>query len=388
MANRSVDALQNLPEIDFLSDLNITQETIAQEMIEDYQSKYEELTGQEITLYPANTERLKMQIVAGEFYQMYEYMSYLFGQNFIQYMDREVLENWGATLGYAETNIRAATCKLQFKINDVLDFDVEVPAGTRATSGDDVYFATDESCILKAGESIVEVSATCTEEGTIGNDYVAGQINVLADPVLNISGVENCTTSQGGQDEYDDDTLRENIFLFPSTYSTAGPNAAYEYFVKSYSTDIISVNIVQNNTTAEVDIYIMLADGKVPDEQYCTEVVDYIVGLENTPADDKIYVKPPEVMKYKITGKYYISRSNRENETLIKESVLEAAEFFVSECHNNIGNDIIPDKLIELTRIAGAKRLELTAPVFTQIADTQIAICEGIELTYAGLEDD
>lgn len=387
MAN-NVDALQNLPEIDFLSDLNITQETIAQEMIEDYQNKYEELTGKEITLYPANTERMKMQIVAGEMYQIYEYISYLFSQNFIQYMDREVLENWGATLGYMQTNIKAATCILQFKVNDVLDFDVEIPAGTRATAGDDVYFATDESCMLKAGENFVEVSATCTEKGTIGNDYVAGQINVLADPVLNISNVENCTTSQGGQDEYDDEALRENIFLFPSTYSTAGPNAAYEYFVKSYSTEIISVNIVQNNVTAEVDIYIMLADGKVPDEQYCKTIVDYLVGLECTPADDKIYVKAPEVVRYRITGKYYIAKSNRENETLIKESVLEAASYFVSECYSNIGNDIIPDKLIELTRIAGAKRLELTAPNFTQIADTQIAICDGIELSYGGLEDD
>lgn len=387
MAN-NVDALQNLPEIDFLSDLNITQETIAQEMIEDYQNKYEELTGKEITLYPANTERLKMQIVAGEMYQIYEYISYLFSQNFIQYMDREVLENWGATLGYMQTNIKAATCILQFKVNDVLDFDVEIPAGTRATAGDDVYFATDESCMLKAGENFVEVSATCTEEGTIGNDYVAGQINVLADPVLNISNVENCTTSQGGQDEYDDEALRENIFLFPATYSTAGPNAAYEYFVKSYSTEIISVNIVQNNVTAEVDIYIMLADGKVPDEQYCKAVVDYLVGLECTPADDKIYVKAPEVVRYRITGKYYIAKSSRENEALIKESVLEAANYFVSECHENIGNDIIPDKLIELTRIAGAKRLELTSPDFMQVSETQIAICDGIELSYGGLEDD
>lgn len=387
MAN-NVDALQNLPEIDFLSDLNISQETIAQEMIEDYQDKYEELTGNEITLYPANSERLKMQIVAGEVYQIYEYISYLFSQNFIQYMERNVLENWGATLGYAQTNIKAATCILQFKVNDVLDFDVEIPAGIRATAGDDVYFATNESCVLKAGESSVEVSATCTEEGTIGNDYVVSQINVLADPVLNISGVENCTTSQGGQDEYDDEALRENIFLFPSTYSTAGPNTAYEYFVKSYSTEIISVNVVQNNVTAEVDIYIMLADGKVPDEQYCKAVVDYLVGLECTPADDKIYVKAPEVVRYRITGKYYIAKSSRENEALIKESVLEAANYFVSECHENIGNDIIPDKLIELTRIAGAKRLELTSPDFIQVSEIQIAICDGIELSYGGLEDD
>lgn len=384
----NLDALQNLPEIDFLGDLNITQETIAEEMLEDYQSKYEELTGKEITLYLANTERLKMQIVAGEIYQIYEYISYLFSQNFIQYMDREVLENWGTTLGYAETNIKAATCILQFSVNDVLDFDVEIPAGTRATAGDDVYFATDESCILQAGESFVEVSATCTEEGTVGNDYVTGQINVLADLVLNISGVVNCTKSSGGQDEYDDETLRENIFMFPSTYSTAGPNAAYEFFVKAYSTDIVSVNVVQNNETAEVDIYIMLADGKIPDEKYCKAVADYIAGLENTPADDKIYVKAPEVIRYKILGKYYISESNRENETIIKESVIEAAQYFVSECHENIGVDIVPDKLIEVARVAGAKRLEITSPVFTQVTETQIAICDSVELVYGGLEDD
>ena len=146
--------------------------------------------------------------------------------------------------------------------------------------------------------------------------------------------------------------------------------------------------MVQNNETAEVDIYIMLADGKIPDEKYCKAVVDYLVGLESTPADDKIYVMPPEIVSYKIIGKYFISKSNRENETLIKESVQEAAQYFVSECHNNIGNDIIPDELIEVTRMAGAKRLELTSPVFTQVTDMQIAICEGFELTYGGLEDD
>ena len=117
-------------------------------------------------------------------------------------------------------------------------------------------------------------------------------------------------------------------------------------------------------------------------------VADYIAGLENTPADDKIYVKAPEVIRYKILGKYYISESNRENETIIKESVIEAAQYFVSECHENIGADIVPDKLIEVARVAGAKRLEITSPVFTQVTETEIAICDSVELVYGGLEDD
>ena len=210
--------------------------------------------------------------------------------------------------------------------------------------------------------------------------------NMLAD--IQMEKLEPRVSRSVNQDEYDDETLRENIFMFPSTYSTAGPNAAYEFFVKAYSTDIVSVNVVQNNETAEVDIYIMLADGKIPDEKYCKAVADYIAGLENTPADDKIYVKAPEVIRYKILGKYYISESNRENETIIKESVIEAAQYFVSECHENIGVDIVPDKLIEVARVAGAKRLEITSPVFTQVTETQIAICDSVELVYGGLEDD
>ena len=61
----NLDALQNLPEIDFLSDLNITQETIAEEMLEDYQSKYEELIGKEITLYPATICIFNLSVLAG-----------------------------------------------------------------------------------------------------------------------------------------------------------------------------------------------------------------------------------------------------------------------------------------------------------------------------------
>lgn len=79
---------------------------------------------------------------------------------------------------------------------------------------------------------------------------------------------------------------------------------------------------------------------------------------------------------------------HRENETIIKESVIEAAQYFVSECHENIGVDIVPDKLIEVARVAGAKRLEITSPVFTQVTETQIAICDSVELVYGGLEDD
>ena len=83
----SISDLENLPEINFLEDLGITLESIQEEMVADYQDRYGEVTGKEQPLYPGNPMRLMLNVIAGEIYQAYEYMSYVFKQNFIKYMD-------------------------------------------------------------------------------------------------------------------------------------------------------------------------------------------------------------------------------------------------------------------------------------------------------------
>lgn len=181
----------------------------------------------------------------------------------------------GANLGFAGSNLRAASCILEFGMNETLDYDVEIPAGTRATAGDDVFFATEENCVISAGNLTAEVRAFCTEMGSVGNDYIVGQINLLADSVVHISYVRNIDISAGGGDEYSGDELREKVFLFPSTYSVAGPQDAYVYYTKLFSKDIIAVNVETDKETATVEIYIMLSGGIVPDKAYCDNVLNY-----------------------------------------------------------------------------------------------------------------
>ena len=53
-----------------------------------------------------------------------------------------------------------------------------------------------------------------------------------------------------------------------------------------------------------------------------------------------------------------------------------------------MGRDINPSRLIELIRTAGAKRCEVTSPVFTVIEDGKIAKVGTVSVTYGGLEDD
>lgn len=387
MAN-SIEDLEALPEIDMLDDEGVTLEGIQEEMIADYQDAYERYTGEEITLFPANPKRLELNVVAGQIYQVYEFASYLFNQNFIRYMEDDVLWNWGANLGFAGSNLCAAVCTLEFGIDEALDYDVEIPIGTRATAGDDVYFATEESCIIPSGELTGIVAASCTEKGSIGNDYVIGQLNMLADPVVNISYVKNIDVSAGGGDEYSGDELREKVFLFPSTYSVAGPQDAYVFYTKLFSKDIIAVNVVTDKETATVEIYIMLSGGNVPDAVYCKKVLDYLTSLKRFPDTDKVEVYAPEVIEYELVATYYISSTNKDTEKVIRESVEEAAEAYVQNQYENLGYDINPDIFKEYARVAGAKRTEVLSPLYRRLEPNQIAICKNISIGYGGLEDD
>lgn len=77
-----VRTLDDLPEINILEDEGITLDSIMNEMVVDFEEKYKEATGKEITLYPADDNRIKLNVVAGELFQMYNIIQNYFRQNF------------------------------------------------------------------------------------------------------------------------------------------------------------------------------------------------------------------------------------------------------------------------------------------------------------------
>lgn len=165
-----ISVLDNLPEISILADEEINLEQMINEMINDYEAKYEELMDEELILYPTDERRILLNIVAGKLFQVLEIMNDRFQQNFIKYMYGEHTKNWAANFGFFETGIEFAKVKLRFELSEIQDFDVFIPAGTRATAGDNIFFATNENTTIEAGQKSIEVDATCTEAGTVGND--------------------------------------------------------------------------------------------------------------------------------------------------------------------------------------------------------------------------
>jgi len=54
---------------------------------------------------------------------------------------------------------------------------------------------------------------------------------------------------------------------------------------------------------------------------------------------------------------------------------------------SKIGRSINPSELVRKVMQAGAKRVEVTSPVYTDLNDTQVAVEGSISVTYGGLED-
>ncbi len=382
----NIEYLESLPDIDLLQDEGITLESIMQEMREDYEEAYEEATGKECVLYPADPYRLLMNVVAGQIYQAYQFAQERFKQNFIRYMDDDLLLHWGANLGYRIQDARPAVVELEFGLNEALSFDVAIPKGTRATAGDDVYFASDGEAVIPAGATSVHVMATCIDAGTVGNEYAVGQLSTLVDSVPYVSWVTNSMASSGGADAPAGDDLKEAVYLFPSTYSVAGPEDAYVALVKGFSSEIADVSVVTDES-ANVNIYVLLRDGKLPGQDYLDLLEEYLMDAKRTPDTDHVILKAPETVPYELEATYFISSGNKDMEGVIKEDVNEAVDYYVECQHGEIGMDIDSGALVELARVAGAKRVSVSSPEYVRLDKSQIAVCTKVELKYGGLED-
>lgn len=381
-----ISKLYNLPDISFVDD--ISYEKILNEMIADYEKKYQEATGRKVTLRPGDKEHIHLRIEAGQYFQMYQILDNAAKMNLLKYSKGNFLRHLGAFKKTFIQEPKPAVVTARFTLSEIRKDVIYIPQGTRITAGDGVYFATDDYAEVKAGDSFVDVDCTCETVGEVGNEYIVGQIETIVDPVPYVSGVSNITKSDGGIGEESEDSFRERIFLAPSSYSVAGPADAYEYWVKQYNSAAIEDVKIYEPTEAVVDIRILLVGGALPSKTFCSGCLEYLRENPIIPLTDNDLVAAPDVVNYNLKAVYYIARSDLNNIKVIQESIEAAKETYLNWQRTKIGRDINPDALTEFVRAAGGKRVVITSPVFTPIPETSIAMEKTVEFTYGGIEDD
>lgn len=384
MQNGIKGRLVDYPEVSFIDDLTFSQ--LENQMIADYQKKYRERTGQEVTLGQADQARLILDACATYLYQGFQWIDRAGKMGLLKYSTGDYLKNLGAQKKVIANEAKSATTVLKFTLSAVMQFNIKIQKGVRVKAGN-LYFETMEDAWINTGQTEVVVGARCQTSGFIGNNFLPGELRTIVDPLEYNLSVANTEKTSGGSDAEDDESLAERIYLAPSGYSTAGAEDAYEYWIKSYSQSIKGCKIFTSKP-GYVDVYVILENGELPDQTFLDGLAEYLSGETIRPLNDRVVVHAPERVEYDIDVTYYIDKSQKDMEDTIIKAAERGCQNFVEWQKDKIGRDVNPAKLIFYLMQAGIKWPDVKLPVNTVISNQAIAVPGNIKLEYGGIRDD
>lgn len=309
-------------------------------------------------------------------------------QNLLAFAKEPVLDHLGAFMGVKRLQAAAAITTLRFTFSAPLTASLLIPAGTRVSSKDGkATFATSVDTIANVGSASIDIAAVCTEAGEIGNGYLAGDIKTLVDPLPYIQSVSNTTLSYGGANIEGDDRLRLRIQVAPESFSTAGPEGAYQYWAKTAHQDIADI-AVWSPTPGTVKIAVLMKDGGLPNADMLALVSETLNQKKRRPLTDNVIVEAPQIINYNINAQLYLYSSA----SMLSETILAQANTSLNNYANSLkeklGLDIVPEQIIGiLQKIAGVYRAVVSQPAYTSLGVNQVAVSTSITVTIAGSVD-
>lgn len=378
--------IENLPDVSFIDDKTL--DDVQEEMLADYQEKYEEITGKSLVLRRADPESLKLYAASVQIYHMMLHIDVSGKMDLLKYAYGGFLDNLGALRGVKRKEAAPATVKVRFTLSAAQPSVVTIPEGTRVSDGDVLYFETDETREIAIGETYVDVPCTCQTDGEEGNGLIAGQISTLVDPIAYVDSAVNTEVSAGGADIESDEDFTDRIYLAPSGYSVAGPRDAYKYHTKSFMDAAIGDVEVTSPEPCEVEVRFLLSDGSLPSETLCKKVLGHLNDDNIRPLTDRLSVLAPTGQGFNIRFTYYINKSDIDKAVSIQSAVAAALQEYISWQTHPIGRDINPSVLTKMMVAAGAKRVVIESPAFETVPPGHVARVQEQSVTYGGVEDD
>lgn len=367
--------LSNLKEIQFMP-------TSATEIEAQMIGDYEKATGKK--LYAGDPMRINLQALAFIMAQLHILGDFSAKQNLPAYAVGEYLDHVVSLVGVQRLQPSPARTTIQFTLSAAQTSAITINKGTRLKAGE-VYFETVQLVEIAPGETTIEVAAECMTEGAIGNGYLPGQIKELVDPFPYFQSAINTTESSGGTDIETDEALRQRAFEAPSSFSTAGSDTAYAFWAKAVSPEVGDVAVI-SPLPGEVEIIPVGANGQLLSQELLNAILAKCTDKNVKPLTDKVTVRHPEIKEYAIDLEYYIDNDNKAIATQIQKEVDKAVEAYIVWQGEKLGRDINPSELMYKVMQAGAKRVNVTSPIFEKVVNPQVAIVTTKNIVYGGID--
>jgi len=306
-------------------------------------------------------------------------------QNRLSYAEDDILDHMGMEMSTGRLPADYSKTTMAFVLEEDRVDALPIPAGTRFQVGD-IYFATNDPQVIPQGTHLFAIESTCTEIGEIGNGFLVGEISTLVEPLPYVKSVQNTTITNGGADEESDDAYAERIRLAPESFSVAGPEGAYIYWAKASSQNIADVK-VHSPDPGEVDVYILMANGELPNDADIALVESNLMSKHTRPLTDKVRGTAPTVIDYTVEVEFWIANQNATVSTIIEKQVSQAFNDYLIWQRSKMGRDVDFSELIARLKEKGAARISVNSPMFIEVGDTEVAKELSAKITFKGLSN-
>ncbi|MDO8771917.1 MAG: baseplate J/gp47 family protein [Burkholderiaceae bacterium] len=358
----------------------------AEAVTRDLVRMYEELTG--LTLYPAQAERLMVNVIAYRDKLMREAIQDAAKLNLVRFSRAPILDYLGENIGVPRLEAAPALCTLRFTFTNPPLVNTSLPAGTAVSAagggaGGNLIFATTSPATVPAGSLTYDVVATCTTTGTAGNGYVAGQINklVAAVPGLTVDTVENTNTTSAGADDEDDERLKQRIVLAPEQFSNAGSIEAYKFFSLGANANITDVAVV-SPTPGEVAIYPLMRDG-LPSLAVLDQVLAACNGERVRPLCDTVTANTPVARPFALNVQ--LTMYSGADQGTARDLATKAANAYLARITSKLGIDVVPSQIESAMDVYGVYRVAVVSPAAPLVLEkTEWPQCTGVTITVVG----
>ena len=221
--------------------------------------------------------------------------------------------------------------------------------------------------------------------------YWALSANSLVSDAIVISDtetLEETLTVYGGKIFRGGDTLLPatlKVYKSGGTLATEGTD-----YTKSYADDLLTISLLGSlASAATVDIKVdrdmrgrvkivpICAGGVIPTSDVLADVLAACSADDVKPLTDIVTVAAPTVESYDIELTYYVNSSNESAVVAAVEGSGGAIDNYVYWQGSTLDTDINPDELVKRILNAGAIRVEITKPVYTDLSPTTVAKFSG-----------
>jgi phage-related baseplate assembly protein len=338
------------------------------------------------TLEPAQVERLLANAMAYREALTRMAVQLAGEQNLVAFATGTNLEALAALFAVTRLVNVAASATVRFTLSAISGTDTAIPLGTRVKTKDGFFiFAVAVASKIAAGQLFADVACTCSVGGTAANDYTAGNINQLLDPIAGVATAVNTTTSAGGVDTETDDALRARVQVAPYRLGTAGSYGAYRFWALSVGAWVIDAKVT-SPTPGNVQVAILTNTGTPTGEQLAA-VEAALTADTVRPITDTVDVVAANRITFTVAATLTIYTGGD------SASILAAAELavqaLVATRRAKLGLDITPGQVAAaILSVAGIYDLALTQPAAPVVAtDADWLDCTAITLSVSGSAD-